>query len=52
MSTMTWVESVAKILIEPFVPAGKIAAFALIRESEEFRVETVGRLCPVGHTVR
>jgi hypothetical protein len=36
----------------PFDPAGIIAAFALIRPSYELRVETVGFVCPLGHTVR
>src|ERR1035441_6259705 len=34
------------------VPAGIMAAFALMRPSTEFKVAITGRGCPAGHTVR
>jgi hypothetical protein len=51
---MTLVEAgvEAKTLIDPDVPAGTMAAFALIRPSMEFNSDTVGIGWPVGQTVR
>src|SRR3954447_20470748 len=51
MSRITWLRSLTKTLTDPLVPAGTMAAFALIRPSVEFRVDTVGCACPVGHKV-
>src|SRR5947209_5039177 len=51
MSRITWLLFVTKTLTDPVVPAGTITAFALVRPSVEFRVETVGCACPVGHKV-
>src|ERR1051325_5252206 len=49
---MAWVELLANSVIAPFVPAGTIAAFALMRPSAELRVETEGCDCPAGHAER
>src|SRR5438045_2033465 len=49
---MTCVGSVANKRTAPFVPAGTIAALALIRPSNEFRVETTGCDWPVGQAER
>jgi hypothetical protein len=51
-STITLVVFLAYTLICPLVPAGMIAALALMRPSSEFKVETKGCGCPAGHTVR
>src|SRR3981081_4543917 len=40
------------MLMAPLVPAETIAAFALIRPSSEFKVETKGCGVPLGHMVR
>src|SRR5258708_37741780 len=50
MSITTCVGWLAKTVIAPLVPAGTTAAFAFVRPSEEFRVETLGCDWPVGHT--
>src|ERR1035441_10192712 len=52
MSRITLVVFVAYTLMAPFVPAGTMAALALMRPSREFRVATPGRDSPVGQTVR
>ena len=53
MSSTTLVVLVTKTLTEPLdVPAGMMAALALMRPSSEFRVETVGWPSPVGQMVR
>jgi hypothetical protein len=52
MSMITSVEPAANREIEPFDPAGTIAAFATICPCSALRVETVGIDVPVGHTVR
>src|SRR5208283_5043101 len=52
MSRITCVGFVTKTLIAPSVPAGTIAAFATTLPSNEFRVETSGCACPVGHVLR
>ena len=52
MSSNTLVASLTYTLTAPEVPAGTIAALALMRPSGEFRVETVGCPSPVGQIVR
>src|SRR5208283_5966959 len=52
MSRITCVGFVTNTLIAPLVPAGTIAAFATTLPSNEFRVETSGCACPVGHVLR
>ena len=52
MSSTTLLVSVTYTLMAPFVPAGTMAASALMRPSSEFRVETLGRANPAGQTVR
>src|SRR5690348_17245953 len=52
MSITRFVSPVTKTLMDPFVPAGTIAAFATMSPASELRVDTSGLACPVGHTVR
>src|ERR1022692_5111601 len=52
MSRTTLAVWVTYTLTAPLVPAGTIAASALMRPSSEFRVATTGLPCPVGHRVR
>jgi hypothetical protein len=52
MSSTTSVVSVANTLMASLSPAGTMAAFALTRPLGEFNVDSTGRGCPVGHTVR
>src|SRR5947209_7819917 len=52
MSRIRSVTSVAKALIDPSVLAGRIAAFATMLPSNEFRVETKGCAPPAGHRVK
>ena len=52
MSRTTLVVLLAYTLTPPPIPAGTIAALALIRPSKELRVETTGWDCPVGQMVR
>src|ERR1041384_3570312 len=52
MSMMTWVGLLPNTVMAPPVPAGTLAALALIRPSMEFRVDTGGCGCPEGQTER
>src|ERR1017187_4251482 len=52
ISTTRSVVWVTKASILPPVPAGAIAAFATIVPVGSFSVDTIGRLSPVGYTVR
>src|SRR5260370_1375616 len=52
MSSTRSVELVTKTLTAPPVPAGTMAALALMRPSNEFSVEARGCGCPLGHMVR
>src|SRR5437764_499757 len=49
---ITWVTCVAISEIAPPVPAGTIAAFAVIAPSSELRVDTTGCDWPAGQTER
>src|SRR5258708_26169603 len=52
MSSTRSVALVAYTLTAAPVPAGTMAALALMRPSSEFSVEARGRACPLGQTVR
>src|SRR5260370_28887585 len=52
MSSTKWGDWVTRTLTAPPVPAGTMAALALMRPSSEFSVEARGCGCPLGHMVR
>src|SRR5947209_7835191 len=52
MSRTRSVSLLANAVRDPLAPAGTMAAFAFVRPSTEFVVETVGCGAPVGQTVR
>jgi hypothetical protein len=49
---MTSVAAEANTEMDPLVPAGTMAALAIIAPLTEFNVDTTGIVVPVGQTVR